>query len=117
VALVRGCLSPGTAEAQARDAPCAVSEDFEHFVVHLDYGWPLVGCPARPPMGGEERHASLVATVAGGWHLGRDAGADSRYRRRARHDLLGVWRRGLRFFPLGRGAARASPAEGKAKGF
>jgi hypothetical protein len=28
-------------------------------------------------MGVEERHASLVATVAGGWHLGRDASADS----------------------------------------
>jgi len=42
MALVRGCLSPGTAEAQARDAACAVSEDAEHFVVHLDDGLPLV---------------------------------------------------------------------------
>src|SRR4029434_9258570 len=46
--------------------------------------------PHGPQMGVEERHASLVATVAGGWHLGRDAGADSRYRRRTGQGLVAV---------------------------
>jgi len=42
MALVRGCLSPSTAETQAGDAACAISADSEHFVVHLDDGLPLV---------------------------------------------------------------------------
>src|SRR4029453_10841064 len=67
-------------------------------------------------MGVEERHASLVATVAGGWHPGRHAGADSRYCRRARHDLLGVWRRGWVFFPPGKGGGEGVARGGKGKG-
>jgi hypothetical protein len=42
VALIRGHLSSGTTKAQPWDAPCAVSEDFEHFTVHLDYRLSLV---------------------------------------------------------------------------
>jgi hypothetical protein len=42
MALVRGCLSPGTTETQPWHAPCTVAENSERFVVHLDDWLPLV---------------------------------------------------------------------------
>jgi Transposase DDE domain len=66
-------------------------------------------------MGLEECDASLAAALAGGWHVGRHASADAGGGRRKRHDSVGVWRRGWRFFPLARVGARASPRGGKGK--
>src|SRR5437870_5501341 len=67
-------------------------------------------------MGVEERDASLVAALAGGWDIGRDAGPHSWDCRRTRDDSLELWRRGWRFFPLARGVEQGSHAGGKAKG-
>src|SRR5215475_6743074 len=117
MALVCRCLAPSTAQARSWHAACAVSQHIEHVVVCLDYRMPVVCCPARATMGGEECDASLAATLADGWHLGLHASQDSRRGRGKRDDSLGVWRRGWRFFPLARGGARASPAGAKAKGF
>src|SRR5262245_20385183 len=108
MALVRGHFPAGTAEARTWDAPCAFSQDLEYFALCFDHRLPLVRCPVRAAMGVEECDASLVAAVAGGWHAGRDASADSGDCRGTWDDSLGVWRRRWRFFPLGRGAARAS---------
>jgi hypothetical protein len=77
------------------------------------------GMPHAPlwtAMSVKECDASLAATLAGGWHAGHHASADAGRGRGKRDDSLGVWRRGRRFFPLERVAARASPGEGKAKG-
>ena len=66
-------------------------------------------------MGVEECDASLAAALAGGWHVGGHASAHSGCGRGKRDDSVGVWRRGWRFFPLERVAARASPAAGRAR--
>jgi len=116
MALVRRHFPPGTVEARPWDAPCAFSEDLEYLALRVDHRLSLVRCPAWAAMGVEERHASLVTALAGGWHAGRDASPDAGDGRGTRDDSLGVWRRGWRFFPLGRGAARASPTGGKARG-
>jgi hypothetical protein len=77
VALVRGHLAPGTAKARPGDAPCPFPNDLEYLTLRVDHRLSLVRCPVGAAMGVEERHASLVAAVAGGWHPGRDASPDS----------------------------------------
>src|SRR5919204_3458251 len=116
MALVRGYLSAATAETPSRHAPCAVSEDLEYFALRFDHRLSLVRCPAWAAMGVEERDASLVTALVRGWHTGCNASPHSGDCGRTRHDSLGVWRRGWRFFPLARVAARASPTGGKARG-
>ena len=80
----------------------------------------ITGCrwcdtPTRAALGLKECRPSVVAALAGGWHLGGDAGPGAGAGRGTRHDSLGVWRRGWRFFPLGRVGVRASPVAAKAR--
>ena len=80
----------------------------------------ITGCrwcdTPRGPLGFKECGPSLVAALAGRWHLGSDASPGAGAGRGTRDDSLGVWRRGWRFFPLARVGARASPVGAKARG-
>jgi hypothetical protein len=68
VAFVRGCLSPGTAEARSWHAACAVSERLAYFAVCLDYRLPVVRCPPWTTMGVMQARILGVAEEKGMIH-------------------------------------------------
>ena len=67
---------PDTTETRPWDAACTFSDGMAYFALRFDDRLSLVRGPTWATMGVEERDASLVAALAGGWHPGRDASAD-----------------------------------------
>ena len=51
MALVRGHLSAGTAEARPWDAPCPFPKDREYLALRVDHRLSLVRCPAWTALG------------------------------------------------------------------
>jgi transposase len=88
-------------------------------VVHTLLYVLITGCRwcdlPRPPMGLQERRASVAAVLAGRWHTGRDVSSCARAGRGTRADSVAVRRGGWRFFPLGKAAVRALPMAGRAR--
>ncbi len=94
--------APRAHQARAGDAAYAVSQGRQYVVVPLDHRLSQVRYAAGTSLGFNKCGPSMGAALAGGRHLGDDAGAGAGAGRGTRDDSWGVWRRGWRLFPLGR---------------
>src|SRR4029450_10749556 len=107
--------APRADQARAGGAAYAVSQGRQDLVVPLEHGLSLVRYDAGTSLSFHKSGPAMVAALAGGRHLGDDAGAGAGAGRGTRDDAWGVWR-WMALVPPGQGGGEGVARGGNGQG-